>query len=337
MSWRRSTAGRDEQARAIALLDAVEHDRAARRRREDARPPRARNRAVRRSSCSPTATDRYSQVSAGADARTRAERPGAGLSHRVRSCAGAPRWPKWRRSPAGGPSCCATPASSKERLAASPGSCGISICSGTRRRVRPNPGRWHPIRVRVRNQEARGWRVRARDGYWATLEAAERMHMTGAKHGVAASKLAALVPLGDNLTSAVAHPSTRVARSIWHRVPPRTLARRPRPGRPSRSRQHLHVRPEDVGPAEVPFHVRDAGEADRRCARRVDGVATPPSSCSSFSSASCCRRRSTRRCSRTGCPTSCGSPSRARAAAEVAAATTAPNRRRRSNSRARSR
>jgi len=26
------------------------------------------------------------------------------------------------------------------------------------------PGRWHPIHVRVRNQEARGWRVRARDG-----------------------------------------------------------------------------------------------------------------------------------------------------------------------------
>ena len=29
-----------------------------------------------------------------------------------------------------------------------------------------DPGRWHPIRVRVRNHEARGWRVRARDGYW---------------------------------------------------------------------------------------------------------------------------------------------------------------------------
>ena len=29
------------------------------------------------------------------------------------------------------------------------------------------PGRWHPIRVRVRNQETRGWRVRARDGYVA--------------------------------------------------------------------------------------------------------------------------------------------------------------------------
>ena len=29
-----------------------------------------------------------------------------------------------------------------------------------------DPGRWHPIRLRVRNQEARGWRVRARDGYW---------------------------------------------------------------------------------------------------------------------------------------------------------------------------
>jgi len=29
------------------------------------------------------------------------------------------------------------------------------------------PGRWHPIRVRVRNQDTRGWRVRARDGYWA--------------------------------------------------------------------------------------------------------------------------------------------------------------------------
>jgi len=27
------------------------------------------------------------------------------------------------------------------------------------------PGRWHPIRVRVRGQEAKGWRVRARDGY----------------------------------------------------------------------------------------------------------------------------------------------------------------------------
>ena len=30
-----------------------------------------------------------------------------------------------------------------------------------------DPGRWHPIRVKVRNQDARGWRVRARDGYWA--------------------------------------------------------------------------------------------------------------------------------------------------------------------------
>jgi len=29
------------------------------------------------------------------------------------------------------------------------------------------PGRWHPIRVRVRDQVARGWRVRARDGYLA--------------------------------------------------------------------------------------------------------------------------------------------------------------------------
>jgi Ca-activated chloride channel family protein len=29
------------------------------------------------------------------------------------------------------------------------------------------PGRWHPIRVRVRGQEAGGWRVRARDGYEA--------------------------------------------------------------------------------------------------------------------------------------------------------------------------
>jgi Ca-activated chloride channel homolog len=29
------------------------------------------------------------------------------------------------------------------------------------------PGRWHPIRVRVRHQDARGWRVRARDGYLA--------------------------------------------------------------------------------------------------------------------------------------------------------------------------
>jgi Ca-activated chloride channel homolog len=29
------------------------------------------------------------------------------------------------------------------------------------------PGRWHPIRVQVRNQDARGWRVRARDGYVA--------------------------------------------------------------------------------------------------------------------------------------------------------------------------
>jgi Ca-activated chloride channel homolog len=29
------------------------------------------------------------------------------------------------------------------------------------------PGRWHPIRVRVRGQEAGGWRVRARDGYVA--------------------------------------------------------------------------------------------------------------------------------------------------------------------------
>jgi Ca-activated chloride channel family protein len=29
------------------------------------------------------------------------------------------------------------------------------------------PGRWHPIRVRVRGQEASGWRVRARDGYVA--------------------------------------------------------------------------------------------------------------------------------------------------------------------------
>ena len=35
------------------------------------------------------------------------------------------------------------------------------------------------------------------------LEAAEMMHATGAKHGVAASKLAALAPLGDNQTSAV--------------------------------------------------------------------------------------------------------------------------------------
>jgi Ca-activated chloride channel family protein len=33
------------------------------------------------------------------------------------------------------------------------------------------PGRWHPIRVRVRNQEARGWRVRARDGYVAAAAA----------------------------------------------------------------------------------------------------------------------------------------------------------------------
>ena len=29
------------------------------------------------------------------------------------------------------------------------------------------PGRWHPIRLRVRNQGTRGWRVRARDGYVA--------------------------------------------------------------------------------------------------------------------------------------------------------------------------
>jgi Ca-activated chloride channel family protein len=29
------------------------------------------------------------------------------------------------------------------------------------------PGRWHPIRVRVLSQDARGWRVRARDGYLA--------------------------------------------------------------------------------------------------------------------------------------------------------------------------
>ena len=29
------------------------------------------------------------------------------------------------------------------------------------------PGRWHPIRVRVRGQETGGWRVRARDGYEA--------------------------------------------------------------------------------------------------------------------------------------------------------------------------
>ena len=34
------------------------------------------------------------------------------------------------------------------------------------------------------------------------LEAAEMMHATGAKRGVTASKLAALVPLGDNQTSA---------------------------------------------------------------------------------------------------------------------------------------
>ncbi len=27
------------------------------------------------------------------------------------------------------------------------------------------PGRWHPIRVHVRGQDAKGWRVRARDGY----------------------------------------------------------------------------------------------------------------------------------------------------------------------------
>jgi Ca-activated chloride channel family protein len=30
-----------------------------------------------------------------------------------------------------------------------------------------DPGRWHPIRVRVRDEGARGWRVRARDGYVA--------------------------------------------------------------------------------------------------------------------------------------------------------------------------
>jgi VWFA-related protein len=29
------------------------------------------------------------------------------------------------------------------------------------------PGRWHPIRVRVRGQETGAWRVRARDGYEA--------------------------------------------------------------------------------------------------------------------------------------------------------------------------
>jgi len=29
------------------------------------------------------------------------------------------------------------------------------------------PGRWHPIRVRVRGQETGSWRVRARDGYEA--------------------------------------------------------------------------------------------------------------------------------------------------------------------------
>ena len=32
---------------------------------------------------------------------------------------------------------------------------------------RAEPGRWHPIRVRVRGQEAGAWRVRARDGYVA--------------------------------------------------------------------------------------------------------------------------------------------------------------------------
>jgi len=47
------------------------------------------------------------------------------------------------------------------------------------------------------------------------LEAAERMHMTGAKHGGPASKLAALAPLGDNLTSAVG--ATRSSRG-WSAV-----------------------------------------------------------------------------------------------------------------------
>jgi len=41
------------------------------------------------------------------------------------------------------------------------------------------------------------------------LEAAGSMHMTGAKQGGPASKLAALAPLGDNLTSAVGATRSR--------------------------------------------------------------------------------------------------------------------------------
>jgi len=48
-----------------------------------------------------------------------------------------------------------------------------------------------------------------------TLEAAKSMHMTGAKRGGQASKLAALAPLGDNLTSAVG--ATRSSRG-WSAV-----------------------------------------------------------------------------------------------------------------------
>ena len=63
-----------------------------------------------------------------------------------------------------------------------------------------DPGRWHPIVFRVRNQGTPGL-AGARPRRLCGALGAGRGGVTGAKPAVAASKLAAPVLLGDNLTS----------------------------------------------------------------------------------------------------------------------------------------
>ena len=227
------TASRVEQARAIAFLDpwSTTALRDAVVKTLDRLAPEPGRQALVVFS---DGTDRYSQVSA-AEMLNRARR-GPALVYPIvfgrTPVAGAGRnGVADRRAlvrPARRPRASRRARQHRARAAAS---VSAGIRAGRRDRARPLASDSCPRP----DPGARGWRVRARDGYVAVRRRGGRM--TGAKPAVAASKLAAPVPLGDNLTStfslAYGHPD--LARAEQGDLPVDAPPRAPGGHRPRRS------------------------------------------------------------------------------------------------------